>query len=72
MPLSISCSENDRQEFVCDSCPFFCCNGDVQDCSDKAEKGIQLLHYLQQLVCEPLQNLQRFSMGNNARAEERN
>ena len=33
---------------------------------------LQLLHYLQQLVCEPLQNLQRFSMGNNARAEESN
>ena len=46
MPYSISCNENDRQEFVRDSCPFFCCNGDVQDCSDKAEKGIQLLHYL--------------------------
>ena len=37
----------------------------------KAEKGIQLLHYLQQLASEPLQNLQQFS-NKKTRTEESN
>jgi hypothetical protein len=35
-------------------------------------KIFKLLHNLQQLASEPLQNLQRFSIGKNARAEESN